>query len=36
MHTLRKVGGGLTKNFFRPFGPHFGPKIRGGLDPPLS
>ena len=23
-------GGGLPKNFFRPFGPHFGPKIRGG------
>ena len=36
IHTLRKVEGGLKKKSFRPFGPQFGPKIRGGLDPPLS
>lgn len=36
IHTLRKVQGGLKKKIFRPFGPQFGPKIRGGLDPPLS
>ena len=36
MHTLRKVGGVSKKKFFRPFGPQFGPKIRGSLDPPLS
>ena len=38
IHTLRKVGGrDLKKKIFRPFGPQFGPKIRGGLeDPPLS
>ena len=36
MHTLRKVGEVSKKKFFRPFGPQFGPKIRGGLDPPLS
>ena len=38
IHTPRKVGrkGGLKKKNFRPFGPQFGPKIRGGLDPPLS
>ena len=26
----KKGGAGLPKSFFRPFGPHFGPKIRGG------
>lgn len=32
-----KEGGGVSKKkFFRPFGPQFGPKIRGSLDPPLS
>ena len=36
------VGVGLPKNFFRPFGPQFGLKIRGGgppappLDPSLQ
>ena len=45
IQTLRQGGGGggLPKNFFRPFGPHFGRKIRKGgvppwappLDPPL-
>ena len=36
-------GGGLKKIFFRPFGPHLGPKIKGKpgprarhLDPPLK
>ena len=30
-------GGGLKKSFFRPFGPHFGRKIRGGrLEPPRA
>ena len=36
-------GGGLQKSSFRPFGSHFGRKIRGGrpprappLDPPLA
>ena len=39
---IRGVGGTRSKkNFFRPFGPHFGLKIRGGgrappLDPPLD
>ena len=30
-------GGGLQRNFFPPFGPQFGPKIRWkpSLDPPL-
>ena len=39
---LDKGGAGLPPKFFRPFGPHFGPKIRGNLasraallDPPL-
>ena len=27
--------GGLQKNFFRPFGPHFGRKITGGPSRPL-
>ena len=34
-----KGGPGLQKNFFRPFDPHFGLKIRGAralLDPPLK
>ena len=31
--SLRR-GGGLQKKFFRPFGPHFGLKIRGGASPP--
>ena len=26
-------GGGLQKNLLRPFGPHFGLKIRGGPGP---
>ena len=36
-----KVGAGLQKKYFWPFGPQFGLKIRGGgtwaipLDPPL-
>ena len=36
-------GGGLKKFFFRPFGPHLGPEIKGKpgprarhLDPPLK
>ena len=28
-------GGGLTKKFFRPFGPQFGPKIKAGGSGPL-
>lgn len=36
---IRGGEGGLKKNFFRPFQPQFGPKIRvggaGPLDPPL-
>ena len=37
---IRRGGGGLQRNFFQPFGPHFGRKIRVGgrafpLDPPL-
>ena len=42
-HPERRGGTGLQKNFFPPFGPHFGRKVRGGqaprahpLDPPLS
>ena len=41
MQTLRKKGGGLQNDFFRPFGSQFGLKIRGLggggalLDPPL-
>ena len=31
---LDKGGPGLPKNFFRPFGPQFGPKLRGGAAPP--
>ena len=33
-----KRGGGLEKNFSRPFGPQFGLKIRGdpSLNPPLT
>ena len=27
-------GRGIKKNFFRPFGPQFGLKIRGGAGPP--
>ena len=39
---IRGEGIGLQKNFFRPFGPQFGLKIRGAtpqaplLDPPLN
>ena len=29
MQTLRKKGGGLQNDFFRPFGSQFGLKIRG-------
>ena len=41
-HPDPKISGGggqSPKNFFRPFGRHFGRKIRGGgppLDPPLN
>ena len=34
IQTLRKGGGGLKKEFFRPFGPQFGLKIRGVPGPP--
>ena len=33
IQTLR-WGGGFSKKFFRPFGPHFSPKIKGGGAPP--
>ena len=31
---IRGGGGSFLKNVFRPFGPQFGPKIRGGPGPP--
>ena len=31
-----REGGGVSKNIFQPFGPHFGVKIRGGGPPGLS
>ena len=34
IQTLRQGGPPVSKNnFFRPLGPHFGLKIRGGPDP---
>ena len=40
IQTLRYVGGQSPKHFFRPFGPQFGLKMRGGraspLNPPLN
>ena len=33
---LDKGGPGRPKNFFRPFGPQFGPKLRGGGQPPRA
>ena len=33
IQTLRKGGGGLQENFFGPFGPQFGLKIREGRPP---
>ena len=33
IQTLRKGRGGLQENFFGPFGPQFGLKIRGGRAP---
>ena len=32
--VIRGGGGGLQKKFFRPLGPQFGLKIRGGPAPP--
>ena len=32
--TKGRRGGGLRKNFFQPFRPQFGPKIRGSPGPP--
>ena len=33
IQTLRSGGGGVHKDFFRPFGPQFGLKIRGARAP---